>query len=525
MRSEATRHRAAPSPAAALAAGVLVAASLLAGAAPASAEAPSRLPGQVTDTAGALGADTSPVDSRLEELRTSDGVQLWVVYVRGFDGMSAADWSARTRSLSDLGASDALLTVAVEERAYHFTYDSPDRDTAGDEKLARQIADSDIEPALGRSDWAGAATAAADGIHSARAGGTGGSGGGAVWLLLALLAAVAVGVAVLLGSRRRRRAQIASAHELAGDDTASLSRLPTDVLDARARAGLVDADQAVAASASALEVATGEFGELRTRPFTEALAAAREQLTGAHGLLHRLDGAAPPSDAERRSVLLEVAAAGERVERALGEQSEAFTRLRDVLVHGAETVDALTRRAVTCRARVPGCETTLAGLRERFGEPQLASVADNTTLATRLVEEAEGQIARAREALSRPVGEQAEAVDAVTAAEGGLARAETLLDAVDHAAEDIATARSGLAALVAEVRGELGDAERLGADPDVTPPTREALERAAQEARAAVEAAERDGDTDPLGTYSTLVAADRALDGALAAAGAEDASA
>ena len=44
----------------------------------ASAEPPSRLQQQVTDPVGALGGDTAEVEQRLDELRSTDQVQLWV---------------------------------------------------------------------------------------------------------------------------------------------------------------------------------------------------------------------------------------------------------------------------------------------------------------------------------------------------------------------------------------------------------------------------------------------------------------
>ncbi|MBZ4242019.1 TPM domain-containing protein, partial [Mycobacterium tuberculosis] len=76
--------------------------------------------------------------------------------------------------------------------------------------------------------------------------------------------------------------QAESAREIPGDDTARLSALPVEVLDARARAGLVEADQAVDTSTTALETAAGEFGDLRTRPFRAALDSARGEVAAAH---------------------------------------------------------------------------------------------------------------------------------------------------------------------------------------------------------------------------------------------------
>ncbi|MBB1027954.1 TPM domain-containing protein, partial [Dietzia sp. DQ11-38-2] len=202
----------------------------------ASAEPPSRLQQQVTDSAGVLGAQTTAVEDRLAELRSTDNLQLWVVYVDSFDGVPAQLWAQETARLSDLGASDVLLAVAVGDRGYWFESTDPRAD--------QRIADRDIEPRLAEDDWAGAAIGAADGLE--RQGSGSGLSGAALLGLIALI--VIVVAAVLLVSRRRRATRTArqaeSAREIPGDDTARLSALPVDVLDSRARAGLVEADQA-----------------------------------------------------------------------------------------------------------------------------------------------------------------------------------------------------------------------------------------------------------------------------------------
>ncbi|MBB1051061.1 TPM domain-containing protein, partial [Dietzia sp. CW19] len=236
----------------------------------ASAEPPSRLQQQVTDTAGVLGADTGAVESRLAELRSTDDIQLWVTFVDSFDGVPVQQWAQETARLSDLGASDVLLAVAVQDGAYWFESD--------DQRSDQRIADRDIEPQLADGDWAGAAIAAADGLER-QGSGSGLSGGALLAIIAAIVAVVAV---ILLVSRRRRSTRTArqaeSAREIPGDDTARMSALPVDVLDARARAGLVEADQAVDTSTTALDTAAGEFGEMRTRPFRAALDAARVEV-------------------------------------------------------------------------------------------------------------------------------------------------------------------------------------------------------------------------------------------------------
>ena len=487
----------------------------------ASADPPSNLRQQLTDSAGVLGGDTRDVESRLAELRATDQIQLWVTFVDTLDGIPVEQWARQTRELSDLGASDALLVVAVQDGRYWFEFDDPERSPADDQRTAQQIADRDIEPRLAEGDWAGAVIGAADGLERQ------GSGSEvSPFAIIAGIAVIVVLVVVLVLVTRRRRAartarQAEDARGIPGDDTARMSALPIDVLDARARAGLVDADQAVDASATALETAAGEFGDLRTRPFRAALDAARSEVAAAHGLVQRLDDDIPETPDQRRAMLLEVAARAERAERGLEDQATAFGEMRDLLINGGASVDALTRRAVALRARLPEAEKTMSDLRERFPSAVLTSISDNLPLAEQLLDAAEAETGRARVALARPVGEQGEAVDAITSAEGELARAEKLVDGVDHAADDIATARRDLQPLVAEVEEELEMATRLLASTDVSDPTSRDLTAAASAGRDAVEAARRDGQTDPLGTFSRLIEVDRDLDEALAAAGHE----
>ncbi|MCT2078019.1 TPM domain-containing protein, partial [Dietzia cinnamea] len=370
----------------------------------AAAEPPSNLRQQLTDSAGVLGGDSRDVESRLAELRSTDQIQLWVTFVDTLDGIPVEEWSRQTRELSDLGASDALLVVAVQDGRYWFEFDDPEGSPADDQRTAQQIADRDIEPRLADDDWAGAVIGAADGLER--------QGSGSEISPFAIIAGIAVivvlVVVLVLVTRRRRVARTArqaeDARDIPGDDTARMSALPIDVLDARARAGLVDADQAVDASATALETATGEFGDLRTRPFRAALDAARSEVAAAHGLVQRLDDDIPETPDQRKAMLLEVAARAERAERGLEDQATAFAEMRDLLINGGASVDALTRRAVALRARLPEAEKTMSDLRERFPSAVLSSIADNLSLAEQLLDAAEAETGRARVALARPVG-------------------------------------------------------------------------------------------------------------------------
>ncbi len=493
----------------------LLAATVLWAAPGASAEPPSRLQQPVSDSAGVLGGDKARVEARIAELRTTDSIRLWVTYVDTLDGIPVRQWAERTWNMSDFGTNDAMLVVAVSDTAYMFEYGG------GSASTTQRIDTQDIAPALAKRDWAGAAIGAADGLER--------QGSGSEVSPVAMLVGIAVIIALVVGllwfSRRRRAAktdkQVADAHDIPGDDTARMSALPLEVLDARARAGLADADQAVEASATALNTAAGEFGELRTRPFRSALDAAHAEVRAAHAVVQRLDDDIPETPDQRRAMLLEVAARAERAQRGLEGQATAFSDMRNLLINGEASVDALTRRAISLRARLPEAEKTMEGLRQQFPPTVLSSITDNLSLASQLLDAAEADTARARAALARPVGQQGEAVDAITAAEGEITQAERLVGGVDHAADDIVTARRDLPGLIAEVDEELEVAGRLLASTDVSDATSRALSTVATTARAAVEQARTGGQSDPLGSFSQLIDVDRELDEALAAAGHE----
>src|SRR3954452_24460557 len=93
---------------------VVVALLLLAGAGVAAADAPFRLADRVTDRAGVLDpAAKARVQQAIDQLRTEKGYDLFVVYVRSFDGAQTEDWANRTAQLSQLGRTDVLLAVAT----------------------------------------------------------------------------------------------------------------------------------------------------------------------------------------------------------------------------------------------------------------------------------------------------------------------------------------------------------------------------------------------------------------------------
>lgn len=488
---------------------VLVAGVLLAPTA--AAEPPFRVPGYVTDRAGVLSPDQrAQVESAVEQLYTDKRIRLWVVYVDSFS-QSPVRWARTTMQLSDFGDRDALLAVATGERAYAFQVSSAVMDQSDAAALQRD----DIEPALRRNDWAGAALAAATGLNTASESGIG-------WVpVLVVLAVIAVAVLVLwLWSKRRRRkrreAEFAAARRVDPTDPNALAAVSLDALDDLSRSMVVEVDNAVRTSEHELELAVEEFGQEQTAPFAEAVRNAKTTLTQAFNVRQQLDDAIPETPAQRRDLLTRVVVAAAKADRELDARKEEFARLRDLVINAPARLNKMTQQLVDITARIEPSQQKLAELHNEFDAAALASVADNIDTAKELLEFADRNIGRARELTERPVaGRQTELVESVRAGESALGQANSLLDAVDSAASDIRRAAAGLPAAIEDIKAGIAQAGALLAQGSV--PQADQLTAARDAAAAAVAAAERAGTVDPLGTFTELTKADADLDRLLAA--------
>ncbi|AGP63343.1 hypothetical protein OEM_18080 [Mycobacterium intracellulare subsp. yongonense 05-1390] len=489
--------------------------------APAAGAQPSfRLADYVTDNAGALSdSGRSTVTAAVNKLYTDRHIRLWVVYVDDFSGQSPTGWAQGTVRASDLGGYDALLAVATTSRAYAFLVPSTIKSVnAGQVDSLRR---NKIEPALHNGDWSGAAVAAANGLDASP-----GSSGRVI--LLATLAGILIALAGLLlvmrhRGQRRRAAALAAARRVDPTDVDALAALPLQTLDDLSRALVVDVDNALRTSANELDLAVGEFGEERTRPFTSAVANAKAALSQAFTVRQQLDDSTPETPAQRRELLTQVIVSAARADRELESQTEAFERLRDLVINAASRLDALTRQYVELTTRLAPAEQRLAALHHDFSAAALTSVSGNVTTAKERLAFADRNIGTARELAARAVsGGQAGLVDAVRAAESALGQARALLDAVDNAASDIQHAIDGLPSAVADIKDDIARANDLLQKK----PTRSGdLVAARDAATRAVESAGASGSEDPLAAFGQVTKADAALNGLLATLAEEQATA
>jgi len=233
---------------------------------------------------------------------------------------------------------------------------------------AQSLQRNSIEPALHRSDWVGAAVAAANGLNTASTS----TGPEISWFgVLVAIAALALALLALwLWTRRRRRrrrkAEFEAARRADPSDPNALAAVPIDALDDLSKAIVVDVDNAVRTSDSELALAVEEFGTTQTAPFSTAVSNAKTTLAQAFNVRQILDDAVPESPQQRRDLLTRVIVAAAKADRELDAQTDAFDKLRDLVINAPTRLDGLTQQMVDLTARVGPSEQALAALHNQF---------------------------------------------------------------------------------------------------------------------------------------------------------------
>ncbi|WP_166435915.1 TPM domain-containing protein [Cellulomonas shaoxiangyii] len=458
----------------------VLAAALWAGAAPATAEPPQRLAGEVSDTAGVL-RDEAAVRAALDELADTTDLQLFVTYVDTFDGMDPVTWADTTAERSNLGTDDILLAVAVEDRVYQVSA-APDL-SLSDAEL-RDVETDHIEPHLRDGDWDGAAIAAAGAYADAtRPSGT----PRVVVAVLGVLVLVGATALVVRAVRRRRAA-----------------RAELSALEDRASVALVRTDDAIATWARELDYAEAELGRESLGDLPAALPPARDRLTAAFAARSAADDA--DDDAARRTALTGVVATCEAVAATIAESTAALSGLRDLHTHAPQLLGDLAARARHVTTDAGAAAEQVEALRTRWAASATAAVADHPAQAEALAAEAAQVVARGQAALEP---DRTAAVQAVGAADELLDRAEALLEQVRTRAADLEDAPADVASATASVTADLDDAQRLGGD---DPAVAQAAARA-REVLALAGASLTGGD--PIAALADLAQAEGALDAAL----------
>ncbi|MGW7071119.1 TPM domain-containing protein [Streptomyces sp. NPDC054855] len=432
--------------------------------------------GQITDKVGALGDRKASTERALDQLYDDRGLQLFVVYVRDFSGRGAQDWADATAERNGLGLDDLLLAVATHDRQYAYSADVGSRLT---EAQLQDVATTAIKPALRQNDWAGAAIGAADGYSAALAGrpvptpaitpgaadpGGGGSGdetaAGDLVLPIVVVGGAGALAAVAYGRRKKRtHTRTTPGGGSWGKGAEGWQQTPLPELDKQSKRLLVETDDAIRTSAEELGFATAQFGDEAVRPFTDALAYARSELTTAFKLRQQLDDAYPEDDATRRTMLDEIIARCTEAGRRLDTEAAGFDQLRALErdVSGALNHAEQTFRDVT--GRTTAAETTLGKIREQYAPSASAPVIGHVEQAKDRLVFATTHLNEARQAID--ARDNGKAAVHLRAAEGAVDQAGTFVDAVDRLAAELALAAEKLPAALTETETDLAEARGL----------------------------------------------------------------
>ncbi|MCW2678584.1 MAG: putative dehydrogenase, partial [Modestobacter sp.] len=445
----------------------LLAALLLAAAPAASADPPGRLTQRVTDSAGVLGGGADQVRSTVDRLAADHGIGLYVVFVTSFDGTEGSAWARQTAQVSGLGASDALLAVAVGDGKYGSHHGSVFSDAA-----VTQLLTSKVQPRLAAHDWVGAVSAFAAGLPSAQTSGTHGSGsgagpgsgttsnssgGGAALVTIVLVALLAGGAYLFFRARRRR--QVAEPTVTALPRSDPHAGTPTEQLNYQASQALLDLDERVRTAGLDLDFARSQFGEEAVHGLDEELAGSRDELSRAFSIRQLLDDEIPEDEPTKRQMLTDLLALTTAADRRLRAQAEALGQLRNRERTAPQALAELTRRIAELQARLPQVEQRLAGLAARYAPSAVVPVQGNVSEAATRLAAADQALERARE--EQQAGQPARSVSQLRTAEDAVAQSATLLDAVDRLAADLGAAEQRLPATRAQVEADLAEARAV----------------------------------------------------------------
>ena len=472
----------------------------------ANAQSPVDLGGRyVVDTVNAVGSRGAEITAATDALYAKTKLQLFVVYVDSFTGVSdKTAWASGVAQRNGLGANDILLAVATVDRNYSIHYG----DAAPDASTRKAVETDDIIPALKKNDWVGAAVAAANGYSGLSSGSSGGgsdpgtpatSSGGSglpVVIVLLLLALVVVGIVFFVRSRRRGST---------GGAVSAPAGPTQEQLDQRASSLLVQLDDSLKTSEQELGFAVAQFGTEVTTPFSASLATAKSQVADAFTLRQKLDDSVPETPGEKREMTSRIIELCEAADTELDAQAEAFDELRKLEQNAPQALATVVRDAEAVRTRLGTARATLATLQASFSSAALSPIADNPDQVEKLLEFVGTAGLNAQSAITS--GDTGAAAVNVRAAQASIGQTTQLLDSIDTLASGLADAQGALAAAVADTQQDLATARAL---PAAASGSLTAEVAAADTALTA--ALTGDGPTNPLASLALLSTANAALD-------------
>ena len=504
-------------PALSTALGAVITAMLIVGSAgAASATTPVTLgSGYVLDDVDALSSsEESQAQTRLEQLKTDTGLDLWVVYVDEFtDPSNSEDWANTTAEANGLGPTQYLLAVATTSRQFYLSGDSSG--PVSSEQLGT-IEQQLIQPQLATEDWLGAVDAAADGLQDAAGGGSGtgsaapGSGFPLGLVIFLVIAAVAILVIVVVVRRRRKN--------VGGTGPGrQVEQISVEELSRRASSALVATDDAIKTSDQELGFAKAQFGDAATVEFEQALQTARENLNRAFTIKQMLDDTTADTEEQTRSWNAEIIRLCDEANAGLDDKAAAFDELRRLEQNAPESLARVQVQRTKAAASIDSADEHLRTLAASYAREALATVADNPDQARQRIRFADEQLKLAQAAIG--AGKGGEAAVSIKAAEEAVGQAALLEDAIDKLGRDFAAGEQSAAALITELEGDIAAASAL---PDADGRVAVAIAATRQQVDAA-KASLAGPARRPLQTLQGLEAANAQIDGVVA--GVRDAAA
>ena len=458
--------------------------------APAYADDPFHLPDEVVDKSGVLRDETS-VRVALDRLHHETGLQLFVVFVDDFGGLSGADWADQSAGLSHLGDADLLIAVATAERSWGMSVsDESGISTDQQDRVSAEF----VEPQLRDSNWDGAVVAAADGflLMSQEESSTGRHTLVAV-AGFAGLGAAGYGVHVL----RRRATEGRRARERA---------VQRATISESVGGSLVALDNRLATAENEVQYAEAEFAGELTEPFRQAVDLSRAEAIEAYRLRTQIGDVEVVGDHGKTLDQFEqLRALVERADTRLQVQTTHFNELRQLADRAPQRIEELTAGVAAGTRTLDDLEPLVAtrtdlraGQREQFD--------DIVSSCRALLGQAVTALGVARERLATTGGE--DAVLPLRAAEQAVA--EVIAQTAPLA--DIDAVLAGWTTLLEAARAALAqdvaDAKRLA-------PAEDAVVAQVGMARALL-ARTDDPAQDPVDLAEALGDAERALDASLA---------
>jgi len=484
--------------AARLAAATITALLVLAPATAARATAPVGLDGAyVLDDADALtSSQQSDVEQAVQDLYSETKTQLYVVFVPEFtDPTDHGAWGDAVMSKNQIQNDSILLSIAVDERNYDVQQTNETSISSGDVESA---VNDDLLPKLKADDWAGAATAFANGLAQTQ------QPPNLTWLWILLLVVVVAIVVIVLVIRTRNKRRTAAATKAQQASLADLERT--------AGAALVTIDDELRTAEQEVGFATAQFGPDAAKPFADAVATAQKNVRGAFTFQQQLDDEIPDSPQQRADWSNQIIAICEQAHAAIEEQTDSFDKLRS-LEDGVEAAAVSLGEAVRAApATVTEAAASLERIRSTYSGRTLATVADSVDQARQVLEYATERSQAADAAISS--GDKGQAVVAVRDAQHALAQVQQLSASATGAEASFREATARVDAMRLDIEGDVAAARAMktgGPDLASAVVTAETVLR------------ERLDPKDPIAAVDALTQANTAIDAALASArGAEE---